>query len=131
MSGESKTEQREGDSRETERREVAMRSIILILAVMSLGLGSPTKVIFTLVIVLFVLSYPIKVILTYIRFFLFCLQTSDQKDIECIYIYKQLAFSHELLQNHKLQVFFLINPSTFIILWSIVFFINNKNPKRN
>ncbi|WZZ55864.1 hypothetical protein YC2023_055971 [Brassica napus] len=58
-----------------------MRSIILILAVMSLGLGSPTK-------------------------------TSDQKDIECIYIYKQLAFSHELLQNHKLQVFFLINPST-------------------
>ncbi|KAH0887325.1 hypothetical protein HID58_063421, partial [Brassica napus] len=89
VSGESKTEQREGDSRETERREVAMRSIILILAVMSLGLGSPTKVIFTLVIVLFVLSYPIK--------------TSDQKDIECIYIYKQLAFSHELLQNHKLQ----------------------------
>ncbi|KAH0853676.1 hypothetical protein HID58_016463, partial [Brassica napus] len=29
--------------------------------------------------------------------------TSDQKDIECIDIYKQRAFSHELLQYHKLQ----------------------------
>ncbi|KAF8094716.1 hypothetical protein N665_0354s0006 [Sinapis alba] len=49
-----------------------MRSIIVILAVMTLGLGSPTK-------------------------------TSDQKDIECVDIHKQVAFSHELLQNHKLQ----------------------------
>ncbi|CAN7020824.1 unnamed protein product [Brassica oleracea var. botrytis] len=49
-----------------------MKSITLILVVMQLRLGSPTK-------------------------------TLDQKDIECVDIYKQLAFSHQLLQNHKLQ----------------------------
>ncbi|XP_056864293.1 uncharacterized protein LOC108851049 [Raphanus sativus] len=51
---------------------VTMRSTIVILAIMTLGLGFPTK-------------------------------TSDQKDIECVDIYKQVAFSHDLLQNHKLQ----------------------------
>ena len=55
--GESEAEQKEGDLREIERREVAMKSITLILVVMCMSLvlgSSKTEVIFTLAIVLLI-----------------------------------------------------------------------------
>lgn len=42
-------------------------------------------------------------------------QTSDEESVECVDIYEQPAFHHDLLKTHKIQVYF--KHKLFIILF--------------
>lgn len=41
---------------------------------------------------------------TLIYLSVFLLQTSDEEKVDCVDIYDQKAFYHDLLKNHKIQV---------------------------